>query len=273
MPRNRGGRVMRDRMLGFVLLPEELELLSEEEKEEYATEMEWVDKKTAGYTNRLTPSELAIIESAPFYNPMHEHYLYRPDESKIVESGAWVLVNSTVPVSDDVKPMKWAMYWATPCHDSKGDGFDSGGRYKVDVMVRNRATGALQSVGMFPHEYIKVTDTLFEELMGTNGYTLQKSSDNPIEGGMKLELIEKGRSLTEDERSIIWSLQVDGLHEAKACEEYFMGRHTDNENSHIWYMPCDECAQWLENTFGRIGRLTEVNHERRAAARASRQEK
>ncbi len=264
-------RVLRDRLLGFKLEPYELELLSEDEKEEYELELEWADKKLAGYTNRLTPSELDVVESHPFYQ-YNEHCLYRPDDTRVVGSGSWVMVNQIVPVSEDVRPMKWAMYWATPCHDSKGDGFDSGGRYKVDVLVRNSETGGMQTVGMFPYEYMKVSDELFEELMNTNGYTMQKVSETPVQGGMNLELVEKGRSLTEDERSIIWSLQVDGLSESKACEEYFMGRHTDNENSHIWYMPCEECADWMERTFGRIGRFTEVNHQRRAAAHASRAE-
>jgi hypothetical protein len=102
---------------------------------------------------------------------------------------------------------------------------------------------------------------------------MQKVTDDPIENGMNLELIEKGRSLTEDERSIIWSLQVDGLPEYKACEEYFLGRHTESENSHIWYMPTEECAEWMENMFGRMrdaGMITQVNRDRRAVARASR---
>lgn len=223
---------------------------NEYEIDELLMEKEWIEKKMRGETNRLTLFEFETMENAPYFTP-RDRDTYRPDKAKLVGGGAWVMIFHDLPVSEDLKPQVWGLYWATPCASSRsGDGFEDGGRYKVDVLVKHRWVNKIQPVSLFPHEYIVITDEAFEALMETNGYTLQRIAENPIENGLNLELIEKGRSLTEDERSIIWSLQVDGLPEGKACEEYFFSRHVEEENNHIWYMASRECVEYMENQFG-----------------------
>lgn len=225
------------------------EARSDEEREEMEEEKEWAEKKLKGETHRLSYLDLSQKEMA--YMTLRDKDSYRPDKSRLVHGGSWIMVTNTPPVGHEFRPVNWGIYWGTPCSESiNNDGFDKFGSYKVEILVRHKNINKIESVGLFPHEYMVINEELFNGLMDTNGYNLHRIADSPIESGLNLDLIEKGRSLTEDERSIIWSLQVDGLIESKACEEYFMGRHTEEENNHIWYMPTDECVQYMEIQYG-----------------------
>lgn len=226
-----------------------MEARSVEEKQELEEEKEWAEKKLKGETYRLTYLDLGQKEMG--YMTLRDKDSYRPHESRLVHSGSWILVTNSPPVGSEYKPVDWGIYWGTPCSESiNNDGFSKDGSYKIEILVRHKSINKIEVVGLFPHEYLVLSEKLFNGLMDTNGYNLQRIADEPIGSGLNLDLIEKGRSLTEDERSIIWSLQVDGLIESKACEEYFMGRHTDEENNHIWYMPTEECSDYLESQYG-----------------------
>lgn len=65
-----------------------------------------------------------------------------------------------------------------------------------------------------------------------------------------MELIEQGRALCEEEREIIWALQLDGLSEEQSSEEYFFSRHTDDSNYTICFLPNSEVRQQVYAVFG-----------------------
>jgi hypothetical protein len=46
------------------------------------------------------------------------------------------------------------------------------------------------------------------------------------------------------------ALQLDGLTETQACEEYFLSRHTDKDNMNIWYYPTSETLKEIQKIFG-----------------------
>jgi len=197
---------------------------------------------------RLTKEYMDTEEFEYFLGGMNDRMAYCPPENKLVYNGSWIMVIQPIPTK--VKPVVWGIYWATPCNESINfDGFDKYGRYKVEIMVTDEQQN-IHTVGLFPHEYIRLDEVLFQELLDTNGYILNNLGFSPRKTPINLELIEKGRSLTEDERAIIWSLQLDGLTEHQACEEYFYSRHRPEENPTIWYCPTDEFAEFMENQFG-----------------------
>ncbi len=205
-----------------------------------------------------------------------ERMAVRCPPEKDVAGGAWVMITRSIPVEQRFKPMKWGVYWATPCTDSRGnDGYDASGRYKAEVLIRDpNSISDTSQVGIFPHEYLVMSEDLMQGLVHeSNGYTLQQIMADP-NTGMTLDLIEQGRALTEDERSIIWAFQVDGLLEIHACQEYFLGRHIQTENRLIWYCPTDECIVYMEDNFSWAETFGDpignANRERRAAARIRR---
>jgi hypothetical protein len=67
---------------------------------------------------------------------------------------------------------------------------------------------------------------------------------------MNMKLIDDGRNLCEEEREVIWALQLDGLDEEQACEEYFLSRHTDRNNYTICYLPTPQMSAELYLVFG-----------------------
>ena len=189
------------------------------------------------------------IDNLPF-SGMHDHHAYRPDEKDLVGGGAWVLVTRQIPVSEDIKPRKFGIYWAVPCTDSKnGDGYDQSGRYKVEVAVPNRSNPSkFEIVGMFPHEYSVVSDERLE-IYKDEGWGIIPI-DLPADHGVDMALVEQGRSLSEEEREIIWALQVDGLDEHQACQEYFYSRHQDGSQA-FYYFPSPEVHEYISEIFYR----------------------
>lgn len=62
--------------------------------------------------------------------------------------------------------------------------------------------------------------------------------------------VNKGRALCEEEREIIWAMQLDGLTETQACEEYFLTKHTEYNNFSICYIPNKEVFAECVAVFG-----------------------
>jgi len=172
---------------------------------------------------------------------------YRPPTHKQVGSGSWVMIIKDVPVRD-YKPKLWFIYWAVPCKDSLHcDGYEKGGRYKLDILVGGD-DGTFDTVSIFPHEYMVLDELNLQKILEEGAYSLREIYDNSKED-MNMELIEKGRSLTEEEREVIWALQLDGLSENQACSEYFNSRHVDKSNSGLMYVPDKEYAECLSKYF------------------------
>jgi hypothetical protein len=218
---------------------------------------------------RLTQVWIEMKEGSPRGIGGNEMMSFRPPESKLVGGGSWIMVLQTPPTSE--QPVAFGLYWATPCKDSlNNDGYDSYGRYKVDIVLKSNE--GVVNLGLFPDEYMVVREELFEEFMA-EGYFLLQETNLSIEEPMNIELIERGRNLVEEERESIWALMLDGLPEVKACEEYFTGRMVSRENASIWYMPIPAFAEYMQETFGSVingPRFSEVNHRRRAEAKAGR---
>lgn len=162
-------------------------------------------------------------------------------EAQDVGSGAWVMVVRTIPVERRYAPKVYGIYWALP-HEEGGHCRDRFGRQAVKVYTP-------VEVVLLNHEYSVVSDERFEMYRKGIGYELHETGAN-IEMAMNLEYLEKGRSLCEEEREVIWALQVDGLTEYQACEEYFLSHHTDTSNVGIYYLPPKEVVDELIVAFG-----------------------
>jgi hypothetical protein len=170
---------------------------------------------------------------------------YRPPMRKQVGSGAWIMVIREVPVSNDFRPSMWGIYWANTCEESKNqDGFDAGGRYKVTILVKHQEQNRFENVSLFPHEYVVVPEDQLKEDTENGYFTMQPIQYNVTEE-INMDLIMRGRELTEDERSIIWSFQLEGLSETQACQQYFFSRHSERENKQVWYKPSQELVDEL----------------------------
>lgn len=161
---------------------------------------------------------------------------YRKDRD--IGEGSWVLVKTKIQVSESVRPMTYGIYWAIPAHDSFG-------RQKVKVYTPEECC-------MLNYEYIVLDDEKLEEYKRF-GYYLHETAVKAEKDPMTLKLLEKGRSLCEEEREIIYALQIDGLDETAACEEYFLTKHTDDSNIGICWLPTEEILAELVWAFGEDG--------------------
>lgn len=64
------------------------------------------------------------------------------------------------------------------------------------------------------------------------------------------DVTEHEQEQCEEEREVIWALQLDGLTETQACEEYFLTKHTDYNNFSICYIPNKEVFAQCVAVFG-----------------------
>lgn len=160
---------------------------------------------------------------------------YRSDRD--VGSGAWVLVKCKIPVDETVRPQTYGIYWAVPKRDAYG-------RQKVAVYTPTE-------VCLLNHEYSVISEENLQ-LYIEEGYYLVDYGINDKEP-MNIELLEKGRSLCDEERDIIRALMLDGLTEQQACEEYYYCHHTDDERIGLCYLPTAEMLEEIIGTFGENG--------------------
>ena len=151
-----------------------------------------------------------------------------------VQSGAWVLITRQIPVAEECKPHLFGIYWGIPKQDS----------YDRQVCVIHTT----EDVTLLNHEFSVVDDERLK-IYREEGWELHETGAK-VQSGMNMELIEKGRALSEEEREVIWALQLDGLSEEQACEEYFLTKHTEYNNFSICYIPRKEVFKQCVAVFG-----------------------
>lgn len=151
-----------------------------------------------------------------------------------VESGKWVMVTRTVPVSEQCRPCLFGIYWAIPKQD----------RFDRQVCLIHTT----EDVTLLNNEFSTVTEERLQ-MYREEGWELHETNASDVQA-MNMELIEQGRALSEEERETIWALQLDGLNETQACEEYFLSKHTDYNNFSICYIPRKEIFEECVAIFG-----------------------
>lgn len=147
-------------------------------------------------------------EKSGIYDPNMEHF-----EECEVNSGAWVLITRQIPVDERCKPHLFGIYWGVPKQD----------RFDRQICVIHTT----EDVTLLNHEFTVIDDERLK-VYREEGWELHENMAS-TDTGMNTELIEKGRALCEEEREILWALQLDGLTETQACEEYFLTKHTDEK--------------------------------------------
>lgn len=163
-----------------------------------------------------------------YYDPNMEY-----NERQDVKNGAWVLITRTVPVNEWARPILYGIYWGTPNEDKFG-------RQSCKVFTT-------ETVVLLNHEYTVIDEKGLKEYR-EEGWELREIQAEKQK--INLELLEKGRSLAEEEREIIMAMQLDGLTEEQACEEYFFTHHTDASNFNICYIPNEEVMKMCLAYFG-----------------------
>ncbi len=151
-----------------------------------------------------------------------------------VESGAWVLITRQIPVEERCKPHLFGIYWGIPKQDS----------YDRQVCVIHTT----EDVTLLNHEFTVIDDERLR-IYREEGWELHENNA-AVDIGLNTEIIERGRVLCEEEREVIWALQLDGLTETQACEEYFFTKHTDYNNFSICYIPNKEVFAQCIAVFG-----------------------
>lgn len=177
-----------------------------------------------------------IIESKSAYCGI-ENSVFKRD--KDVGSGAWVLVKCKIPVDETIRPQTYGIYWAIPKDDSYG-------RQKVAVYTP-------VEVCLLNHEYTVITDERLKLYIEDGYYLYDCRTQIEERSPLTLELIERGRSLCEEEREIIMALMLDGLTEKQACEEYFYTHHTNEEKIGLCYLPTNDLLEEIILAFGENG--------------------
>lgn len=156
------------------------------------------------------------------------------NDSCDVKSGSWVLITRQIPVEEHAKPHLFGIYWGVP----KEDKFDR------QVCVIHTT----EDVTLLNHEFTVVDEERLK-IYREEGWELHETkvaTTSPL----NMELIEKGKALCEEEREVIMALQLDGLTETQACEEYFLTKHTDYNNFNICYIPNKEVYAYCVSVFG-----------------------
>lgn len=151
-----------------------------------------------------------------------------------VESGAWVIVTKQVPVEERAKPHLFGIYWGVPKQD----------KYDRQVCMIHTT----EDVTLLNHEFTVIDEERLQ-IYREEGWELHETKASATHE-MNMELIEQGRALCEEERETIWALQLDGLNETQACEEYFLSKHTDYNNFSICYLPREDVFAECVGVFG-----------------------
>lgn len=159
-------------------------------------------------------------------------------KDKEIGSGSWVLIKTTIPVSEYMRPKTYGIYWAIPAEDKYG-------RQKVKVYTPHE-------VCLLNYEYTPISDERLKEYRELGWFMVDTRAKRHMTE-MEMKMLEYGRSLCEEEREIIWALQLDGLSETQACEEYYLSHHTDDENIGICFLPTEEILSEIVAWFGKNG--------------------
>ena len=155
-----------------------------------------------------------------------------------VGGGAWVLVKCKIPVAENIRPKTYGIYWAIPHTEDKGK------RQMCKIYTP-------QEVCLLNYEYVVISEERLQEYREF-GYYLRDFGIDKSEP-LNQRLLENGRHLCEEEREIICALQLDGLTEQQACEEYFYSHHTNYEHRGCCYLPTPELLKEIVCWFGENG--------------------
>lgn len=181
----------------------------------------------------------------PYGNPSRE--IYNPDAD--IGLGAWVLITHKLNVQNG--PIPYAIYWATPYISKHRVGHPAKTKTLQNVDEYGRQCAMIHtphSVKIFPDEYTILSEQKLQTYR-ENGWELHETMIN-AEIPLNQELLEKGRTLCEEERECIWALMLDGLSEQQACEEYFLTKHSQNNNINFHYRLSPDLQNKIENIFG-----------------------
>lgn len=151
-----------------------------------------------------------------------------------VQNGSWILITRSIWVEEKCRPVLYGIYWGIPYRDSY-DRQCCKIHTTEDVVILN-------------HEYTILDEEKVKQHREM-GWELHECGK--VANQMNMELIEQGRSLVEEEREVIWALQLDGLTEEQSCEEYFLSKHTDYNNYTICYLPSKDIFNELVCCFGK----------------------
>ena len=155
-----------------------------------------------------------------------------------VKNGCWVLITRLIPVENYLKPVLYGIYWGIPNEDEFG---------RQTCKIRTA-----EDIVLLNHEYVIISEEKLEKYRKL-GYELNNVINPSMQSKpLNLELIENGKSLVEEEREVIWALQLDGLSEEQACEEYFLSKHTDASNYTICFLPGENVKFDLYSTFADV---------------------
>lgn len=150
-----------------------------------------------------------------------------------VGNGSWVLITRTIPIAEYAKPKVFGIYWGIPNEDTFG---------RQTCIIHTK-----EDVTLLNHEFVTIDEEKLKEYR-QQGWEMHEIGC--VERKINTEMLEAGRSLCEEEREIIWALQVDGLTEDQACEEYFLTKHTDYNNATICYIPHEDVYKQIHEYYG-----------------------
>lgn len=180
------------------------------------------------------------------------------DTSAFIATGSWVLIANPVPVAKDIAPQTYGIYYALPFqYETQVTESDSRGNPKtvrktvIGVDQYGRQCAVIytpQEVKIFPDEYRILTPERLEEYKQAGWYMQETQAEVRIP--LNLDIISRGRALSEDDRETIWALMLDGLTEQQACEEYFLAHHGEYQNTGICYLPTETILAELAAAFG-----------------------
>lgn len=176
------------------------------------------------------------LESAGMGGSADRH---RNNTDKDVGSGSYIWLTKAPNIHPET-PDPYGIYWATPVDI---DGRDCYGRFAVHIVHKN------QTINIFQDEYIRCDDVILKMVREDGEFYVAEDSI-PSEAPPCMEDIERCRALCEEEREIIWALQVDGLTESAACSEYLYGKHIDNGHHGWHWKPTQEYLDVLQANFG-----------------------
>lgn len=176
-----------------------------------------------------------------------------------VGSGAWVYIANSPPVAARAKPLRHYIYWAIPVQSNLTvEYYDSGTRQYIrlqgvcvgrDQYFRQAVkVMTTEEVTLFTDEYSIVPEENLEEYRKI-GYEMIPTGI-ATEETIDTALIEKGRVLCEEERELIWALQLDGLSESAACGEYFHGKYIDVSGRNMFYRPNSDLYKRIVEMYG-----------------------
>ena len=175
-------------------------------------------------------------KDTPFICGFEPSSIHRKE--KEIGDGSWVLIKTRIPVEERIRPITYGIYWAIPAPDEYG-------RQKVKVYTP-------EEVCLLNYEYTPITEERLQEYRDI-GYYLCETAATRQTTKLEMKILEEGRSLCEEEREVIWALQLDGLSETQACEEYFLTHHTDDTNIGVCFLPTEEMITEIVSVFGENG--------------------